>query len=285
MTLTELRSADAYCRHLTRRHYENFLVVSPFVSREIRRDLTRVYAFCRTTDDLGDESGSNGTIRLARWREEVEACFGGERPIHPVLIALRETVAKHGLPAGPFLDLIEANVQDQTVTQYEEWEELRRYCLLSAAPVGRMVLSVFGIGNSRAEALSDDVCVGLQLANHAQDVRRDAAIGRGYLLRQIVRSAGAVAAIRDLTDRAEHLLTSGRELERMVPFGLRAQLMLYRLGGQEVVRSIRALDYRTDRQRPHVSNLRKLILVARALSGSVSRVERMGPPRGVVRGE
>jgi phytoene/squalene synthetase len=51
-----LAAADAYCRLLTRRHYENFSVASRFVDAHKRLDLARIYAFCRTTDDLGDES-------------------------------------------------------------------------------------------------------------------------------------------------------------------------------------------------------------------------------------
>ncbi len=182
MTLN-LEAADAYCRMLTRRHYENFSVASRFVDASTRRDLMRIYAYCRTTDDLGDES-PNGTAlpRLERWRSEVEALFRGTPPIHPVLFALRATVEHRAIGAQPFLDLIAANVQDQHVTHYRTWDELIGYCRLSAAPVGRMVLRIFGVNDAHAVHLSDDVCIGLQLANHAQDVSRDAAIGRRYLV-------------------------------------------------------------------------------------------------------
>ncbi len=182
MTLT-LEAADAYCRILTHRHYENFSVASRFVDARKRRDLTRIYAFCRTTDDLGDESpDATAPARLERWCGEVEALFAGTPPVHPVLVALQPTVEANAIPAQPFLDLIAANVQDQYVTHYRSWDELIGYCRLSAAPVGRMVLRVFGVTGADAERLSDDVCIGLQLANHAQDVSRDAAIGRRYLV-------------------------------------------------------------------------------------------------------
>jgi len=51
---------------------------------------------------------------------------------------------------------------------------VRGVARLSAAPVGRMVLAVMGIRGARAEELSDQVCIGLQLANFAQDVAVDA---------------------------------------------------------------------------------------------------------------
>jgi len=49
-------------------------------------------------------------------------------------------------------------------------------------PVGRIVLRLFEIRDPAAVALSDDVCIGLQLANFAQDVSVDKRLGRTYLL-------------------------------------------------------------------------------------------------------
>jgi squalene synthase HpnC len=235
-----------------------------FLRRRESLDLMRIYAYCRTTDDFGDESGDAGLSRLTVWRSAVRACFAGESPVHPVLIALRETVMRRRLPEQPFLDLIEANVQDQHVHAYESWSQLRAYCMLSAAPVGRMVLGVFGLADARAEALSDDVCVGLQLANHAQDVSRDSARGRSYLLQSDLQ--GDIAgAVRALCERARGLLNSGRELEAMVPMPLRLQLALYRLGGLAIIANIERIGFRTDAVRPHVSKTTQVLVVLRAL--------------------
>ena len=130
----------------TSRHYENFSVASRFVYAETRRDLMRIYAYCRTTDDLGDESpGGSALPRLERWRDEVQALFNGVPPVHPVLVALQPTVERRTIPPQPFLDLIAANVQDQHVARYRNWDELIGYCRLSAAPVGRMVLVVLAL--------------------------------------------------------------------------------------------------------------------------------------------
>jgi phytoene/squalene synthetase len=229
----------------------------------------RVYAYCRTTDDLGDESGARAIERLERWRDEVVDVFAGKAPVHPVLIALRETVECFGIPRQPFLDLVAANVQDQIVTTYDTWPELEAYCMLSAAPVGRMVLHLFGLTSPAAIELSDSVCIGLQLANHAQDVSRDARLGRTYLLQSELRSTGVASAVRGLVERARRLLRCGSSLEVMAPQPLRLQLALYRLGGIAICDRIEAIEYRTDLRRPHVSNLRKAALLGRALLESV----------------
>lgn len=268
MSPSERAAADAYCAQLATQHYENFVVASKFVSKSLRGALMRFYAFCRTTDDFGDESGSPEAAldRLARWRAETESFFAGEQPIHPVFVALRETVDAYALPAKPFLDLIAANEQDQRVFAYENWPELEAYCQLSAAPVGRVVLRLFGVRDPRAEQLSDDVCTGLQLANHAQDVSRDELLGRRYLLASDVRERGVPGAVQALVERARTLLDSGRRLEPMVPGVLRLQLALYRLGGLAICDEIAALRYRTDVRRPSVSKARKMALLLRAVA-------------------
>ncbi|MBV9737230.1 MAG: squalene/phytoene synthase family protein [Candidatus Eremiobacteraeota bacterium] len=271
--MNERIAADAYCKLLAARHYENFIVAGPLVHAELRVHLRRIYGFCRTTDDLGDESGGDALSRLARWRSEVVALFEGAAPVHPVLIALRETVNQCTLPSQPFLDLIQANIDDQTIKSYETWPDLLGYCMLSAAPVGRMVLRVFGIHSATAEKLSDDVCVGLQLANHAQDVTRDRAIGRTYLLQEDIRAFGVAGAVRALCERATTLLQSGRALEAMAPYPLRLQLALYRLGGLSICRRIAALDYRTDLRRPSVGGSRRWVIFIQAVLQSLHRLK------------
>jgi squalene synthase HpnC len=260
-----LDAADAYCRMLTRRHYENFSVASRFVDAVTRRDLMRIYAYCRTTDDLGDESpAGTAMLRLERWRNEVEGLLNGEPPVHPVLVALAPTVERRAIPAQPFLDLIAANEQDQRVTRYADWDELIGYCRLSAAPVGRMVLRVFGVAEPRAQTLSDDVCIGLQLANHAQDVSRDAVLGRRYLVDNDVAARGIAGAAQAMVERARALLVSGEELERCVPRPLRLQLALYRMGGLAICDAIAAIGYKTEHERPSVSRTTKVSLAFRA---------------------
>jgi squalene synthase HpnC len=270
----ELALADRWCRGLLAGHYENFLVVSPFLPRELRPHFARLYAYCRTVDDLGDESAGDAEGRLRLWSEDLERCVGGADPVHPVLVALADTVRRFELDAQPFRDLIAANRQDQQVDRYRTWPELQDYCRHSAAPVGRVVLRLFGVRDGAADALSDDVCIGLQLANFAQDVRVDAAKGRTYLLQGEIGELGTRGAVRRMCERAAALLRSGRELEGMLPSRPRAQVMLYRLGGEAILEAIGRIDHRTDERRPQVSLATKARLLPVALLGA-----RGGPRR------
>ena len=262
--MIELAVSDAYCRRLAASHYENFWVLAAVPSGPIRTHLARIYAYCRYTDDLGDETGADAERLLMAWRATVGDWLGELPTDHLVLIALGETVRSLQLPAEPFLDLIDANLQDQRVRAYDSWPQLRAYCLKSAAPVGRLVLRVFGAWSPEAERLSDDVCLGLQLANFAQDVSVDRAKGRTYLLGRDVEALGTRGATRRMCERAAGLLASGHELEAMVPRRLRLQLALYRLGGEAILDAVRAAGYATEAERPVVSSLMKLRLVASA---------------------
>jgi squalene synthase HpnC len=275
-----LEAADAYCRGLVR-HYENFTVASRLSPRSLRKDLTRVYAFCRYTDDLGDESGDRAVAmrRLRRWRDETRESFDHDERTHPVLVALTDTVDRFRLDAQPFVDLIDANLQDQRIDTYENWPALRGYCMLSAAPVGRIVLRLFDIRDPAAVPLSDDVCIGLQLANFAQDVSVDKRLGRTYLLQSDIRKRGIDLATRSMCERARTLLESGVALEAMAPPRLRMQLALYRLGGNAILDAIAAAGYRTTTQRPKVDRGMRVRIVAGALATTATGVRRKDTKR------
>src|SRR5437899_1623408 len=135
----------AYTRWLATHHYENFHVVSFLLPKRLHQDFYNVYAYCRWADDLGDETGDTAeSLRLlAWWRTELDALYEG-RATHPVFVSLLPTIERYQIPKQPFSNLIDAFVQDQTVTRYQNWDKLYGYCRCSANPVGRLVLYLCG---------------------------------------------------------------------------------------------------------------------------------------------
>ena len=184
--------ARAYTRWLATRHYENFHVVSFLLPKRLHQDFYNVYAYCRWADDLGDETGDTAeSLRLLEWwRTELDAMYAG-RAAHPVFVALAPTVERYGIPRRPFADLIEAFVQDQTVTRYRNWEELFGYCRNSANPVGRLVLYLCGYSDQERQRLSGCTCTALQLANFWQDVTVDLLKDRLYIPLNVMERHGA----------------------------------------------------------------------------------------------
>src|SRR5260370_19391427 len=115
-----LEESRKYCRRLARPHYENFSVATWFLPKKLRQDFFNIYAYCRISDDLGDEVGDPQASleMLDQWQAELDACYAGT-PRHPVFVALEETVHKFQIPEQPFADLLKAVLQDQTVTRHE----------------------------------------------------------------------------------------------------------------------------------------------------------------------
>ena len=166
---------------MTRSTRENFPVALRMLPARHRRHLMAVYGFARITDDIGDEAPPAERPRMLTELEEDLARLSGGQARLPVIRALEPTVRELGVPIQPFLDLIAANRQDQIVTRYPTFEDLLGYCKLSANPVGRIVLYVFGAFTPERAELSDQVCTALQLAEHWQDVAEDYQAGRIYL--------------------------------------------------------------------------------------------------------
>ena len=185
----------AYTRWLAANHYENFHVVSFLLPKRLHQDFYNVYAYCRWADDLADEIGNPAeSLRLlAWWRSELDGMYQRleqSSATHPVFAALASTVTQYGIPRQPFADLIDAFVQDQTVTRYRNWDELFGYCRNSANPVGRLVLYLGGYSDAARQNLSDATCTALQLANFWQDVTVDLLKDRVYIPLEIMERHG-----------------------------------------------------------------------------------------------
>jgi squalene synthase HpnC len=274
-----LLEAQEYCGRLARTHYENFTVASWLLPRELRPHFHAVYAYCRWSDDLADETaGGEQSLRLLDWWDsELAACYRGEAR-HPVFVALRHTIDAFAIPIEPFRNLLVAFRQDQYRNRHETFNELLGYCENSANPVGRLVLYLGRSATAENFALSDSICTGLQLANFWQDVARDYDHGRIYLPLADCRAAGydeAMFARRECNPafrkllaaqvaRAEDMLRAGEPLVGRVPGALAIDVSLFIRGGLAILAAIRRQDYDVWRRRPEVGKLTKLRLLAAA---------------------
>jgi squalene synthase HpnC len=274
-----LPDAYSYCERLARTHYENFSVASWFLPKRLRQHFFNVYAYCRISDDLGDETGNPAASLqlLDQWESELNACYQGT-PRHPVFVALTGTVREFDIPKHEFADLLTAFRQDQTVTRYETFDDLLGYCRYSANPVGHLVLYLGGYRDAERQQLSDFTCTALQLANFWQDVSVDYDKGRIYLplasLRQFKVSEDDIAnknnslQFRELmrfeVQRAREWFDRGLPLVGKVNRELAIDIELFTRGGQEILNAIERQDYAVLGRRPAISKPRKLALVARA---------------------
>ncbi len=255
---------------------ENFPVALRMLPTGRRRYLMAVYRFARTTDDVGDQAPPEQRMRLlddleadvrrlyAGGADEPGRGGDGAEPRSMVVRGLGPAVTECGIPMQPFLDLVEANRQDQVVSRYRAFDDLLGYCRLSANPVGRIVLHVFGSFTEQRAELSDAVCTGLQLAEHWQDVAEDLRAGRVYLPGQDMDAFGcterdlarasAPPQVRELiafeTGRARELLDAGAPLIGTLRGAARLAVAGYVAGGRAALAAIAAAGHDVLSQTP-----------------------------------
>ena len=265
----------------------------------MRPHFESVYAYCRVSDDLGDEVATPaiGMRLLTTWGQMLDQCYDApELSRHPVFVALRETIVACNLPKSLFADLLRAFRQDQVKTHYATWDEVVEYSRYSANPVGRLVLLVCGYGDEERALLSDRICTGLQLANFWQDVVEDADRGRRYLPAESMARFGVEdgqiggrvftpafgAMMEALVERTRVMLHEGGAISATVDRELAVTLDLFRRGGEAILDGIAAQGYDTLRGRPVVTKRKKAMLLAGALvaklrAGRSPRAEALRP--------
>jgi squalene synthase HpnC len=253
---------------------ENFPVALRVLPARYRRHLTAFYGFARLADDIGDEAPPVARPRLLdELTADVARMYGPTpqtpapqtpasqtpasqltAPQLPVMRTLATTVAECGIPEQPFLDLIEANRQDQVVARYQTFDDLVGYCELSANPVGRVVLNIFGVATAERAILSDNICTALQLVEHLQDVAEDLRDGRIYLPQEDMERFGCTeddlaatvtgtkvrALIAFEAQRAKNLLDEGAPLVGTLRGAARLAVAGYLAGGRAALAAIKA---------------------------------------------
>jgi squalene synthase HpnC len=286
-----LAEAQAWCQQLAESHYENFHVATWFLPKALRSHFHAIYAYCRVSDDMGDEvfDPDQSLALLDLWGNELDACYEG-RTRHPVFVALAETIHECSIPKEPFANLLVAFRQDQTVNRFATMEDVLAYCRNSASPVGQLVLYVCGEHGEENVRLSDATCTALQLANFWQDVSRDLAKGRIYIPQKDMESFGVTeefladgvvtpgfrALMRCEVEYTHNLFEEGLPLIGRVNRHLAVELDLFSRGGLEILHAIERRDYDVLSARPSISKATKFSLLLRAVSGKLLPFLRLG---------
>jgi squalene synthase HpnC len=290
-----LAEARAWCQHLADTHYENFHVASWFLPKALRPHFHAIYAYCRVSDDLGDEVPDRAAALalLDLWGRELDACYQGTAR-HPVFVALAETIRVCSIPKEPFADLLVAFRQDQKVTRFASMKQVLDYCRYSANPVGRLVLYACGeAGESVREEnfrMSDATCSALQLANFWQDVSVDWRKDRVYLPQDDMARFGVTdatiaagvatpefrALLKYEVGYARSRFTEGLPLIGRVHRDLALDLDLFSRGGLEILKAIEHRNYDVLSARPAIAKSTKAALALRAVAGKLLPFRRLG---------
>jgi squalene synthase HpnC len=271
--------SDAYLR--TSERAENFPVALRVLPREPRTHLKAVYDVARVIDDLGDEAPSDRVALLTAFRDDLATIWDGGSPRTPVLCRLAPTVAACGLTREPFENLVDANLMDQTRKTYPRYADLAAYCELSANPIGRIVLEVFGASTPANVASSDGICTALQIIEHCQDVAEDRRAGRIYLPQEDLDRFGVRPADLDVApaspelrrlvafevDRCAGMLDDGLPLIGRLHGWARLAVAGYMAGGRAAIVAIRRAQCDVMSTSPTVGRFSVIQEITRVLRG------------------
>lgn len=257
------------CKHIARKHYENFPVGSILIPRHLQPYVFAVYAFARTADDFADEPGYSDAERILYLNEWEELFLRSleSRTRHPIMWAVAETIRSKDLPVQLFQDLLSAFRQDVTVKRYNTFNEVMEYCRRSANPIGRLMLMIFGYRDSKLFRYSDAICTGLQLTNFWQDVSIDIKKNRIYFPDDDMFSYGvseleltrnrSSRSLRNLVrfevERTDALFKMGKPLLKYLRGRFKYEIKCVLIGGKAILRKIEKNDYDVLKIRPKLA--------------------------------
>jgi 15-cis-phytoene synthase len=210
-----LAASYRHARRICRQSRSNFYRSFWLLPRPKREAMCALYAFARTTDDLGDcnEPTALRTIWLNWWRQAAALNLIGEGPLErikfpvdlplndegkggrgspidlqqraiEVLPALRDTAQRYEIPTRYMLEIIDGVLADQQKTRFDTYEQVEHYCYLVASAVGLGCLHIWEFEDPLPTSAAIDCGLAFQLTNILRDIAEDAERGRIYLPRQ-----------------------------------------------------------------------------------------------------
>ena len=213
-----------------RHHARSFAPAARLLGRRDRARIARLYALCRTVDDLADTiGGPDVRARLVHLEQDLSRAQGDD----PLVREAHDLFAGDGTGLTAFGQLVATVADDTGPCEMADDAALDQYCMGVAGTVGIMVCVLFDV-DTRWHAAASDLGKAMQLTNICRDVRADAEAGRRYLPATLCPhppeaiAGGAPGAARDvpaavatLLRRADALYRSGRSGMPALPPRLR----------------------------------------------------------------
>jgi len=244
-----------------------------------RAAMFAIYGFCRVVDDVADEPGPSAherRVELDRWRVDVGGLFAGDPS--PRIAYLAEHVRRFGLKQADFLAIIdgmEMDVGEPIIAP--DFATLDLYCDRVASAVGRLSVKIFGMPDGPGETLAYHLGRALQLTNILRDLDEDAGMGRLYLPREALGTAGIEArdptaviadpridaACRWVAAKAHEQYALADAVLKARPPGRIRSPRLMREVYQQILRETEAVGWAPPRRRVSLGKARLLWIVLR----------------------
>ena len=178
-----LRTAYKQAEKVTAQHSKSFYLASGLLPEEKRAAVRALYAFCRTVDDIVDESlDAERESQLDYWRAMVETSRFTDQD--RIAVAWADTLTRYHIPRHYALQLIDGVARDLFQSRYQTFADLATYCYGVASTVGLMSMYIIGFAANEAVPYAIKLGVALQMTNILRDIGEDYRNGRLYLPRE-----------------------------------------------------------------------------------------------------
>jgi phytoene/squalene synthetase len=166
-------------------------VAALFAPAAARRGLIALYAFDHEVGRIAEivREPMVGHIRLAWWRQQMDAIYAGETVHAPVVRALAEAVKAHGLPRDFFDRYLDARARDFEAEAFEDEAAMAAHAEAVSAGVVRLAARVLG-ADGQADGAALQAGVAMAYARHAAGLAADARLRHCRLPMTWLREAG-----------------------------------------------------------------------------------------------
>lgn len=176
-------------------HSRSFSFAARFFSQEQHELVTRLYAFCRTTDDIADtialrDGRKKAEAELDAWEQRVYLSYQGIPSGIEWLDELMARSNQAGVPFELIQDLIIGVRTDLREVEISTLEELDRYCYCVASVVGVWLCYLFGVRDREVLDRASAMGRAMQITNILRDVGEDIRMDRLYLPSEFIERYG-----------------------------------------------------------------------------------------------
>ncbi len=177
-----LREGYDRSRRMLRRHDPTYYWATRRLPADVRPATHALYGYVRTADQIVDGPRraalpDQRRATLDAWEAELQR---GVESRQPIVRALIDAGARHGLPLGELTTYMRSMRIDCGPVRIASWDELVAYMDGSAGSVGRIMAALLGVP-SRHHGDLGQLGIAFQLANFIRDVREDSRLDRIYL--------------------------------------------------------------------------------------------------------
>ena len=166
--------------NLLEKHAKSFYWASFFLSREIFKKCSVLYNFCRTLDDIADDSNQLDIKKdnFSKFKKD----FINKNLNNPIIKDMWSIINSENISNIAVIDLFDGVEMDlEQKVQIKSKKDLLVYSYRVAGTVGLMMSKILKVKNKEALKGAIDLGIAMQLTNIARDVNEDIKRERKYI--------------------------------------------------------------------------------------------------------